>query len=66
MHVHRPNLRSIALMATVLGLTASGVAITATPASAVSAPSSPTSEVRNSSTVILSWAAVRNADAYEV
>ncbi len=66
MHMHRPNLRSIAVTATVLGLTASGVAITASPASAVSAPSSPTSEVRNSSTVILSWAAVRNADAYEV
>ena len=65
MLVHRSIVRSIAATATAVGLTASGLVIAASPAQAA-APGNLNANVRNASTAILSWSAVKNAEQYEV
>jgi len=64
--VHRSALRSIATSAAVGALAVTGLAVTAAPASALAAPGSLKTNIRNSSTAILSWSAVAKATGYEV
>ena len=64
-HKH-PALRPLATSAMAAALTITGLAVTTTPASALAQPGGVKTEIRNSSTAVLSWSAVKKASAYEV
>ena len=67
MPASRSTLRSLAVALAPCGLAVAGLTVLATPAQAVAAPSGLKSNIRNSSTAVLSWSAVgKTATSYEV
>ena len=64
---HKPlTLRALTISALAAALTIGALAATTAPASAQAAPSDLKSDIRNSSTAVLSWGAVKKATSYEV
>jgi hypothetical protein len=60
------TLRALTTGALVAALTIGGLAATTAPASALAAPGDLKSDIRNSSTAVLSWGAIKKATSYEV
>ena len=60
------TLRALTISALAAALTIGTLAATTAPASALAAPGDLKSDIRNSSTAVLSWGAVKKATSYEV
>ena len=60
------TLRALTISALAAALTIGTLAATTAPASALAAPSDLKSDIRNSSTAVLSWGAVKKATSYEL
>ena len=60
------TLRALTISAIAAALTISALAATTAPASALAAPGGLKSDIRNSSTAVLSWGATKKATSYEL